>query len=192
MHDGQYSKVERLLGTDPVSGEPIIAKYGQYGAYVQKGEGENRQFANLAEGQLIETISLEDALQLFALPRTVGAYEGFDIVAMKGRFGPYLKWNGQNFSLPRGKDPLKVTLEECIAVVAAQKDKPAAGEAIAEFGEIKVINGRYGLYIKYRGENYRIPKGTKPEALTEEFCRGIVNSGSPTGSAGRKFHKRRG
>ena len=191
MHDGQYSKVERLLGTDPVSGEPIIAKFGQYGAYVQKGEGENRQFANLAEGQLIETISLEEAIQLFALPRTVGAYEGFDIVAMKGRFGPYLKWNGQNFSLPRGKDPLKVTLEECIAVVAAQKDKPAAGETIAEFGEIKVINGRYGLYIKYREENYRIPKGTKPEALTEEFCRGIVNSGSPTGSAGRKFHKRR-
>ncbi|MBQ3712230.1 MAG: type I DNA topoisomerase [Bacteroidales bacterium] len=189
MHDGQYSKVERLLGTDPVSGEPISAKFGQYGAYVQKGEGENRQFANLAEGQLIETITLEEALQLFALPRTVGSYEGSDIVAMKGRFGPYLKWNSQNFSLPRGKDPLKVTLEECIAIVAAQKDKPAAGEPLAEFGDIKVLSGRYGNYIKYNGSNYRIPRNTKPEELTEEFCRRIISEGAPT-SSGKKFHKR--
>ena len=191
MHDGQYSHVERLLGNDPVSGEPITAKYGQYGAYVQKGEGENRQFANLAEGQLIETISLEDALQLFALPRTVGVYEGFDIVATKGRFGPYLKWNGQNFSLPRGKDPLKVTLDDCIAIVAAQKDKPASGEPILEFGEIKVLAGRYGNYIKFGGNNYRIPKGTKPEAITEEFCKRIISEGNPT-SGGRKFRRRRG
>ena len=190
MHDGQYSHVERLLGTDPVSGEPITAKYGQYGAYVQKGEGENRQFANLAEGQLIETISLEDALQLFALPRTVGVYEGFDIVATKGRFGPYLKWNGQNFSLPRGKDPLKVTLDDCIAIVAAQKDKPASGEPILEFGEIKVLAGRYGNYIKFGGNNYRIPKGTKPEAITEEFCKRIISEGNPT-SGGRKFRRRK-
>ena len=191
MHDGQYSKVERLLGTDPVSGEPITAKYGQYGAYVQKGEGENRQFANLAEGQLIETISLEEALQLFALPRTVGAYEGFDIVATKGRFGPYLKWNGQNFSLPRGKNPLKVSLDECVAIVAAQKDKPASGEPILEFGEIKVLAGRYGNYIKFEGNNYRIPKGTKPEAITEEFCKRIISEGNPT-SGGKKFRRRRG
>ena len=191
MHDGQYSKVERLLGTDPVSGEPISAKYGQYGAYVQKGEGENRQFANLSEGQLIETITLEEALQLFALPRTVGAYEGFDIVATKGRFGPYLKWNGQNFSLPRGKDPLKVSLDECVAIVAAQKDKPASGEPIAEFGDIKVLSGRYGNYIKFGGNNYRIPKGTKPEAITEEFCKRIISEGNPT-SGGRKFRRRRG
>ena len=190
MHDGQYSHVERLLGNDPVSGEPITAKYGQYGAYVQKGEGENRQFANLAEGQLIETISLEDALQLFALPRTVGAYEGFDIVATKGRFGPYLKWNGQNFSLPRGKDPLKVTLDDCIAIVAAQKDKPASGEPILEFGEIKVLAGRYGNYIKFGGNNYRIPKGTKPEAITEEFCKRIISEGNPT-SGGKKFRRRK-
>ena len=191
MHDGQYSKVERLLGTDPVSGEPITAKYGQYGAYVQTGEGENRQFANLAEGQLIETISLEEALQLFALPRTVGAYEGFDIVATKGRFGPYLKWNGQNFSLPRGKNPLKVSLDECVAIVAAQKDKPASGEPILEFGEIKVLAGRYGNYIKFEGNNYRIPKGTKPEAITEEFCKRIISEGNPT-SGGKKFRRRRG
>ena len=113
-------------------------------------------------------------------------------MATKGRFGPYLKWNGQNFSLPRGKNPLQVGLDECVTIIAAQKDKPAAGEPLVEYGEIQVINGRYGPYIKYRGENYRIPKGTKPEALTEEFCRNLINSGTPTGSAGRKFHKRRG
>lgn len=191
LHDGQYSRVERVIGNDPQSGEVISARYGQYGAFVQKGEGEGRQFASLAEGQLIETLTLEEALKLFALPRKVGSFEGEEIIAAKGRFGPYLKWNGQNFSLPKGKDPLVVSLEECTAIIAEQKDKPATGAPIAEFGDIQVINGRYGAYIKAGGNNYRIPKGTKPEDLTEEFCRRIVNEGSPT-SAGRKFFKRHG
>ena len=189
LHDGTFSRVERVLGNDPVSGEPITARYGQYGAYVQKGDGENRQFANLAEGQLIETITLEEAMKLFALPRTVGLFEGHEIVAAKGRFGPYLKWNGQNYSIPRGKDPLKISVEECSAIIASEKGKPAAGAPIADFGDIQVINGRYGPYIKYKGENYRIPKGTKAEALTEEFCRNLVNSASPTGT-GRRYHRK--
>ena len=191
LNDGTFSHVERLLGTDPESGEPISARYGQYGAYVQKGEGEGRQFANLAEGQLIETLTLEEALKLFALPRRVGQFEGLDIVAAKGRFGPYLKWNGQNFSVPRGKDPLTISYEECCSIIASEKDKPASGTPIVEYGDIQVINGRYGAYIKYRGENYRIPKGTKPEALTEEFCRNLVSSASPTSSSGKRFHKKR-
>ena len=189
LHDGQYSRVDRLIGHDPESGEPISARYGQYGAYVQKGEGENRQFANLAEGQLIETLTLEDALKLFALPRKVGSLEGFDVMATKGRFGPYLKWNGQNYSLPKGKDPLKITLEECISLIDSQKDKPAAGAPMAEFGDIQVINGRYGAYLKYEGNNYRLPKGTKAESLTEEQCRRIISEGAPTSHA-KKFHKR--
>ena len=189
LHDGQYSRVDRFIGNDPLSGEPITARYGQYGAYVQKGEGDGRQFANLAEGQLIETLTLEEALALFALPRTVGSFEGFDVVATKGRFGPYLKWNGQNFSLPKGKDPLQVTLEECSAIIAGEKDKPVTGTPIAEFGEIQVLDGRYGAYIKFKGNNYRLPKGTKAETLTEEDCKRIISESSPT-SAGRKYHKR--
>ena len=190
LNDGQFNHVERLIGTDPETGEPISARYGQYGPYVQKGEGEGRQFASLAEGQLIETLTLEEALKLFALPRRVGLFEGFEIVAAKGKYGPYLKWNGLNFSIPRGKDPVSISLEECSGIIAAEKDKPAAGEPIADYGDIQVINGRYGPYIKAGGSNYRIPKGTKPEALTEEFCRRIVAEGSPT-ATGRKFFKRR-
>ena len=133
---------------------------------------------------------LEDALKLFALPRTVGSYGGFEIIATKGRFGPYLKWNAQNFSLPRGKDPLKVSLEDCINLIAAQKDKPAAGAPIAQFGDIQVINGRYGAYLKHGADNYRLPKGTRADELTEEDCRRIISESSPTSSTGRKFRKR--
>ena len=106
------SKVSRELGVDPSDGQPLIAKFGQYGPYIQKGEGEHRQFAHLAPGQLIESITLEDALKLFLLPRKVGTYNGIDIIATKGKFGPYLKYGDKNTSLPRGKDPLTVTLEE--------------------------------------------------------------------------------
>ena len=104
------SKVSRELGKDPSDGQPVVAKFGQYGPYIQKGEGENRQFAHLAPGQLIESITLEEALKLFLLPRKVGSYNGIDIIATKGKFGPYLKYGDKNTSLPRGKDPLTVTL----------------------------------------------------------------------------------
>ena len=192
LHNGQYSHVERALGNDPTTGEPIVARYGQYGAYVQKGEGDNRQYASLASGQLIENVTLADALKLFELPRTVGSYEGSEVVATKGRFGPYIKWNGSNFSLPKGKDPLSVSLEECIAVIAAEKSRPAAGSVIREFpgSGIQVVNGRYGPYIKYDGNNYRIPRGTDAAGLGEEDCRKIISEGGPT-DRGRRYSARK-
>ena len=192
LHNGQYSHVERVLGNDPETGEPIVARYGQYGAYVQKGEGEKRQYASLANGQLIENVTLAEALKLFELPRTVGVYEGFDIVATKGRYGPYIKWNGANYSLPKGKDPLHVSLEDCVAVIAAEKNKPAAGGIIAEFpgSDIQVVNGRYGPYLKHAGGNYRIPKGTDAAALTEDDCKRIIAEGGPTDSK-RRFTNRK-
>ena len=98
LSDGQYSKVSREIGIDPADGQMIVAKFGQFGAYVQKGEGENRQFASLGKGQLIENISLEDALKLFQLPRTVGSYNGTDVIATKGPYGPYLKYGESNVS----------------------------------------------------------------------------------------------
>jgi len=190
LGDGQYSRVSRELGVDPDSGLLLTAKYGQYGAYVQKGEGDNRQFASLGRGQLIETITLEDALKLFALPRTVGAHEGVDIIATKGRFGPYLKYGDRNVSIPRGKDPLTITLEECVALLDENDSKPAANASIVEFGDIQVLNGRYGPYIKYNGSNYKIPAGKDAAALTESECRAIVENGTPTGKARRIFKKK--
>ena len=185
-HDGNYTHVERALGVDPATGVPLVAKFGQYGPYVQKGKGENRQFANLAPGQLIESITLEDALKLFELPRTVGEHAGLPVIATKGRFGPYIKWGDKNVSLLRGTDPLKVTLEECAALIEAAASKAAGNDIIAEYGDIQVLNGRYGPYIKFGGGNYRIPKGTVASSLTEEDCRRIISETKPTGKGYRK------
>ena len=176
------SRVSRELGKDPSDGQPIVAKFGQYGPYIQKGEGENRQFAHLAPGQLIESITLEEALRLFLLPRTVGSYNGIDIIATKGKFGPYLKYGDKNTSLPRGKDPLTVTLEECISLIDSIGNKASANTPLLEFKEsdIQVINGRYGPYIKHDGKNFKIPKGTDAATLTEERCKEIISSSEPS------------
>ena len=182
------SKVSRELGVDPSDGQPLVAKFGQYGPYIQKGEGEHRQFAHLAPGQLIESITLEDALKLFLLPRKVGTYNGIDIIATKGKFGPYLKYGDKNTSLPRGKDPLTVTLEECISLIDSTSEKAATNTPILEFTEsdIRVINGRYGPYIKHDGKNFKIPKGTDAATLTEEKCKEIIASSEPSKKSFRR------
>ena len=195
VSDHQYSRLERQIGIDPTDGRMITAKLGQFGPYVQKGEGENRQFVSLGKGQIIENLTLEEAVKLFNLPRNVGEYEGEEIIATKGRFGPYLKWGSQNVSLPRGKDPLTVSLAECIelirsdmakkeAVVAPMKEWPGSG--------ISVINGRYGPYIKYDNRNYRIPKNMSAETLTEDQCKEIIAGSEPTASRkGRHYSKKK-
>lgn len=193
LNDKEYSRVSRELGNDPADGEPIVAKFGQYGPYIQKGEGENRQFAHLAPGQLIESITLEDAVKLFMLPRNVGKFNDIDIIATKGRFGPYLKYGDKNVSLPRGKDPLTVTLEECIEAINANSEKTAANTVISDFTEsgIQVINGRYGPYLKQDGKNYKIPKDTDAQSLTEEACKEIIAASEPTKKGTRrKFVKK--
>lgn len=193
LNDKEYSHVSRDLGNDPTDGEPIVAKFGQYGPYIQKGEGDKRQYAHLAPGQLIESITLEDAIKLFLLPKTVGQYNGIDIIATKGKFGPYLKYGDKNVSLPRGKDPLTVTLDECIAVIEANAKKANANTVLADYTEsgIQVIDGRYGPYLKQDGKNYKIPKGTDVAALTEEKCKEIIEASEPTKrTARRKFTKK--
>ena len=194
MHDGQYQHTERVLGVDPADGLQVVAKYGQFGAYVQKGEGENRRYASLEKGQLIETISMEEALKLLSLPRNLGQHEGEDIIVTKGRFGPYIKHGSTNITLPRKADPLKISLEECVALIAEQKQQAPENNIIKEFPEadIKVINGRYGPYIKSAGSNFRIPKGTDATALTLEDCRNIVSAGpAPSGKGNfRRFRKK--
>ncbi|MBP5625499.1 MAG: type I DNA topoisomerase [Bacteroidales bacterium] len=194
MTDGQYSHVERVIGVDPADGRTVIARFGQFGAYVQKGEGDDRQSASLAKGQLIETLTLEEALKLLEFPRRVGSYEGVDIQVLKGRFGPYIKYGDKNISLPRGADPLRISLEECSKLVQDALSGAAASPSIREFEEagISVINGRYGPYIKYDGRNFRIPRGTDAAALTEEDCRKIIAEAPAPDAAPktRRFKKR--
>ena len=194
VNDHQYSHLEREIGIDPSDGQMITARLGQFGPYVQKGEGEGRQFVSLGKGQIIENLTLEEAVKLFSLPRIVGEYEGENIVATKGRFGPYLKWGAQNVSLPRGKDPLSVSLEDCIALLDADKaKKESVTQPLKEWSEsgIAVINGRYGPYIKYSNQNYRIPKNLNAEELTEEQCKEIISGSAPTSHKGRRFGKKK-
>ena len=187
LSNREYSHVSRELGVDPKDGQPLVARFGQYGPYVQKGDGDSKQYASLAPGQLIESITLEEALKLFELPRTVGQHEGIDIICTKGRFGPYMKYGDRNVSLPRGTDPLKIDLETCVKLIEDSMNKKS-GEVIAEYSDsdIQVINGAYGPYIKHAGSNYRIPKGTEPAELTEEKCKEIIASTEPTGRKKRR------
>ena len=182
LSNREYNNVSRELGVDPADGQPLVARFGQYGPYVQKGEGENKLYASLAPGQLIESITLEEALKLFELPRTVGQYNGVDIICTKGKFGPYMKYGGKNISLPRGTDPLKIDLDSCIKLIDDSLTKKTGG-VIAEFTEsdIQVIDGSYGPYIKHAGRNYKIPKGQDVNALTEEKCKEIISTSEPTG-----------
>lgn len=190
LHDGNFSHVSRELGTDN-EGNLLVAKFGKFGPFIQKGEGENAQYASLGRGQLIESITLAEALKLFELPRLVGQLDGTDIVAMKGRFGPYIKFGDKNFSLPKGKDPLKVTLEECKDVIEKGLAKKEENPVIVEFkaADIQVISGRYGPYIKHAGSNYKIPRGTDAAALTEEACQAIIDNSKPTEKSRRRFKK---
>ncbi|MBR4977965.1 MAG: type I DNA topoisomerase [Bacteroidales bacterium] len=187
MSNREYSNVSRELGFDPADGQPLIAKFGQYGPYIQKGDGDKKQYASLAPGQLIESITLEEALKLFELPRNVGQYEGIDIICTKGRFGPYIKYGDKNVSLPRGTDPLKVDLDTCIQLISDSQNKKSGG-IIAEFkdSDIQVIDGSYGPYIKHAGSNYKIPKGTDASSLTEDKCKEIISTSEPTGRKKRR------
>ena len=187
MSSKEYgSAASREIGVAP-DGQMLVARFGQYGAYVQKGDGDNKQYASLAPGQLIESITLEEALKLFELPRTVGQYEGIDIVCTKGRYGPYLKYGDKNVALPRGTDPLKVDLDTCIKLVSGSINNTKGG-ILVEYtdSDIQVIDGAYGPYIKHAGSNYKLPKGTDPAALTEDKCKEIINSSEPTGRKKRR------
>ena len=187
LSNREYNNVSREIGTDPKDGQPLVARFGQYGPYVQKGEGESKQYASLAPGQLIESITLEEAIKLFELPRNLGQYNGIDVICTKGRFGPYIKYGDKNVSLPRGTDPLKIDLDSCIKLIEDSLNKKT-GDIIAEYKEsdIQLIDGAYGPYIKHAGRNYKLPKGTDPASLTEDKCKEIVASSEPTGRNKRR------
>ncbi|MBO4634900.1 MAG: type I DNA topoisomerase [Bacteroidales bacterium] len=186
MGNRDYNKISREIGVTP-DGRKVVAAFGKFGPYVQIGEGENRQSASLNKGQLIETLTVEEALKLVELPRTVGQVDGVDVVAMRGKFGPYLKYGDKNLKLPRGKDPLTISLEDCQKLILeASSDKPAVS-VLQDFGEIKVLNGRFGPYIKLGASNYKIPRGRNAATLTEADCQAIIDASEPT----KKYRGRR-
>ncbi len=180
----------RQLGTDPDSGLPVSVKMGRYGPVVQLGEASAEQkprFATLRRDQLLETITLEEALALFALPRVAGTYEGEEMTVGIGRFGPYVRHAGKFYSLKRGvDDPYSITGERAIELIDEKREEEKR-KVIREFDDVKVLNGRYGPYISYEGANYRIPRGTDPEKLTRDECLGLIEkAGESKGSRRRK------
>ena len=191
LSDKSFHKVERELGTDPQDGSTYSAKLGQYGPYVQREKDGVKAFASLAAGQLIETITLEEAVKLFALPRTVGQKDGVDIVVLKGKFGPYLKYGDKNLSLPRGTDPMTVSLESCIALIDEKSKEADPAKPLLDFGEVAVISGRYGPYLKADGKNYRLPKGIDAATLTKEQCLEIIAGSEPTNGGRKSFRKKK-
>ncbi len=180
---GERSKGERVLGADPVSGKPLLVKIGRYGPVVQIGEAndeEKPKFASLRKGQSIETISMEEALDLFKLPRTVGAYEDNDVVIGIGRFGPYVRHHSKFYSLKKGEDdPMTITLERAIELIETKRaeDKNKLIKSFTEEPDIQVLNGRYGPYISVGKSNFKIPKSKDPASLTLEECQAIIKSG---------------
>ena len=174
----------RELGTDPATGKPVIAKIGKKGPCIQIGSAtdeEKPRFASLGKDQSIYTITLEEALKLFETPYpyTVGEYEGQELVVNEGIYGPYVKMGSEFFSIPKGTDPLNLTQEQAVAII---EKKRRAALPIHEYGDILVLNGRFGPYIKQGDNNYRIPRGTDAEALTEADCKAIIASSQPTGA----------
>lgn len=172
----------RTLGTDPASGHTVKARIGRFGPMVEieGDEGDKPRFASLKKGQLIEAITLEEALSLFALPRTLGSYEDKDIVVGIGKFGAYVRYGNAFASLAKSDDPYTITYERAVSLIEEQKSSAAAAttpiKTFVEDAAMLIKNGRYGAYIAYNGKNYRIPKGKRAEMLSYEECLKIVNS----------------
>ncbi len=172
----------RVLGIDPKTGREVSARIGRYGPMVQiEGEeGEKARFASLKAGQLIASITLEEALELFSLPRDLGELDGDRLVVGLGKYGPYLRNNNKFTSLPKSEDPYTIGYERAVELVKAhEKELATANQPVktfAEDAEMLIKNGRYGVYIAYKGKNYRIPKGRKAEELSYEECQKIVES----------------
>jgi DNA topoisomerase-1 len=183
---------EKLLGPDPASGQNVYVKIGRYGPMVQLGDtdAENKpKFAALKKGQSIDTISLTEALDLFKLPRILGQFEDADVTASVGRFGPYVRHKSAFYTLPKEDDPLTVTLERAEEIIKAKRIVDSQ-KILSEFTDdktvIRVLNGRFGAYISYNKENYKIPKGTTPQDLTLQDCKKIIAETQPSKSKTRK------
>ena len=172
---------ERVLGVDPARGREVTVKIGRFGPIVQigsAGDSEKPKFAQLNKGQSIHKITLEEALELFKLPRTLGEYNGEEVKVGTGRFGPYIYYKKQYVSIPKDQDPMSITLEDAGLLIEEKKQQDASKHLrkFDEEPEMEIMNGRFGPYIAYKGKNYRIPKTVKePASLSFEKCMEIVN-----------------
>jgi DNA topoisomerase-1 len=180
---GEHKVGERYLGDEPGTGKPVSVKIGRFGPMVQIGvanEEEKPRFAQLNKGQSIATITLEEALELFKLPRTLGEYEGSEVSVGTGRFGPYVQHCKKYVSIPKDVDPMAMDLETAVKLIEERKKAEASAhlKTFEEDAEMEVMNGRFGPYLKYKGANYKLPKSVKePEKLTYEECMAIVTKG---------------
>ena len=179
----EHKAGERELGVDPKSGKPVFVKIGRYGPVVQIGSADDEdkpRFSQLPAGKSMETITLGEALELFKLPRTLGQFENSDVVVGAGRFGPYVLHDKKYTSIPKGEDPLTITLDAAINLIQTKRLQEAQRhlKTFAEDAKMEVMNGRYGPYIAYDGKNYRMPKALHDKAaeLTYEQCMDIVKN----------------
>ena len=192
LNDAERTNGVRILGVDPTTGKELSVRIGRFGPVAQLGEvvegGEKPLFASLRAGQHLETITIDDALELFKLPRNIGDYEGKSVTVAIGRFGPYVRHNSIFVSLEKNvDDPYTVGLERAIELIEAkrEKDKNAVIKVFEENQEVKLLNGRWGPYISFKKNNYKIPKGTDAAALTLEDCLQLIEK-QPVAKKGRK------
>ena len=182
----------RELGVDPATGEPVFARISKNGPCVQLGNSdtEKPRFVSMPKGMSLFTITLEQALSLFqnALPLTLGEYQGQEVVIGEGKYGPYIRYNGSFTSLPKNTDPYSVTLDQAIQLL---EQKQQQEEPVHVFGDIQVLNGRYGAYIKTPQGNYKLPRGVEAATLTAEACQEIIAKSEPTSAAKRKFKSKK-
>ncbi len=195
LKNSERSKGERILGADPKTGKQVSVKIGRYGPVAQLGvanpesEDEKPQFASLRTGQHLETITLEEALDLFKLPRDLGEYENKKVTVGIGRFGPYIRHDNKFVSLGKEDDPLTIELQHAVQLIEAKREKERKA-VIREFDEepeLRVLNGRWGPYISYKKKNYKIPKKMKAEELSLEDCKNLISQApEPKGKGSRR------
>jgi len=185
--ESDYSKGERTLGADPKTGKAVTVRIGRFGPIAQIGESntetkEKPQYASLLKGQLIETITLEEALKLFSLPRNLGLYEENEVVIGVGRFGPYVRHASKFVSLKKEDNPLTITLNRAIELIeeGRKKEREKVIKIFDEDNTLQLLNGRWGAYINHKGDNFKLPKGTEASKLTYADCIKIIGEQHPT------------
>ena len=187
---------ERVLGVDPKTGKEVSVKIGRFGPLVQLGTADSTEkpaFASLRKDQSVNDITLEEALKLFELPRMLGTYEGDDVSAAIGRFGPYVKYGNKYVSIPKGKEAQTISLEEAIDLIKA-KEEAAHNKIVKKFDEepdLEILNGPYGVYISYKKKNYKIPKDKDATALTLDECKTIIEDAANAPKKPRRAIRRK-